>query len=234
MEIRLDEFKREETILYNAAFRSRLSAQARYDEFKEFDPYPKIPPSLLNAGNVASYAHAIGMIDPFEVDNLTKPATYAVAVEGPVRYMDEKGRVERFYLTGDLAKQFNNPPARDHIRLAPNSICFLTLKPRFRMPSYIGARFNLVINYVYKGLLVGTGPLVDPGFCGHLSIPIHNLTDNEYYINAGEELVYFEFTKISWSNSAKAGPPPAWLPPSLNDQPPFHLQRIKGEIWTTI
>jgi deoxycytidine triphosphate deaminase len=221
MEIDLDEFQEKESALYSATVRSGLSAQDRYDRLKAFDPYPEIAPSLLNAGHLATYAHAIGMIDPFEARMLTKPATYRVAVEGPVRYMNEKGKVERFYLTADLTKQFNHPPARDHVRLAPNSICFLTLKPFFRMPSYICSRFNLVINYVYKGLLVGTGPLVDPGFCGYLSIPIHNLTNREYYIRAGEGLVYFEFTKVSWRNSPQAEPAPSWLPRPFGDQPPF-------------
>jgi deoxycytidine triphosphate deaminase len=227
MEIELKQFQERETDLYNAAYRSRLSAQSRYHLFKKFDPYPAIPPSLLNAGHPASYTHAIGMIDPFEADKLIKPATYSVAVEGPVRYMDEKGKVERFFLTKDLTKQFHNPPVRDHVRLAPNSICFLTLNPIFRMPSYIGVRFKLVISYVYKDLLVGTGPLVDPGFCGQLSIPIHNLTNNEYYIDAGDELVYFEFTKISWCNPLETGPTSLWLPPSLNDQPPFPSSKNK-------
>ncbi len=28
---------------------------------------------------------------------------------------------------------------------------------------------------VYKGLLLGTGPIVDPGFVGKLYIPLHKL-----------------------------------------------------------
>jgi hypothetical protein len=45
--------------------------------------------------------------------------------------------------------------------------------------------------------LLGTGPLVDPGFEGNLLIPLHNLTANEYRFSVGEGLIWVEFTKIS-------------------------------------
>ncbi|MEO0698834.1 MAG: hypothetical protein AAFY81_03850, partial [Pseudomonadota bacterium] len=110
---------------------------------------------------------------------------------------------------------------RNYVKLEPNSVCFLTLGPHFRLPAYIGARFNLLIRDVYRGLLVGTGPMVDPGFSGRLSVPIHNFTNREYYIKAGEGLVYFEFTKLSWSNPERDFRTPTWLPSALTDQPPF-------------
>jgi deoxycytidine triphosphate deaminase len=222
MEISLVDFREAVSTLESAADRSGLLGQDRYELLRTFDPYADtIAPSLLNAGHLATYAYTVGMIDPFDVGKLTKPATYLVGAEGPVRYKDETGKVERFYLTTDLTKRYREAPAKDCVRLAPNSICFLTLEPMFRMPAYIGARFNLVIASVYRGLLVGTGPLVDPGFCGRLSIPIHNFTNREYIINAGEGLVYFEFTKITWRNALPAASAPPWLPPAFNDQPPF-------------
>jgi hypothetical protein len=75
-----------------------------------------------------------------------------------------------------------------------------------RLPDYIAARFNLTIRDIYRGILVGTGPLVDPGFTGRLSLPLHNLTFNDYPIKAGEPIVWMEFTKIS-SNEDWAGAP---------------------------
>jgi hypothetical protein len=95
------------------------------------------------------------------------------------------------------------------------------------MPAYIGARFNLLIRDVYRGLLVGTGPLVDPGFNGKLSIPIHNFTTREYIIRAGEGLVYFEFTKLSWGNPTPAPRQPRWLPSPVDHQPPFPASKGK-------
>ena len=61
----------------------------------------------------------------------------------------------------------------DGFDLAPNSIAFVALEPCFRIPEYMALRFNLKIKHIYKGLLLGTGPLVDPGFSGKLFIPLH-------------------------------------------------------------
>lgn len=81
--------------------------------------------------------------------------------------------------------------------MEPNSIAFVTLEPMFRIPDYLALRFNLKIVHVYKGLLLGTGPLVDPGFVGRLSIPLHNLTANTYTFHAGDGIIQMEFTKLS-------------------------------------
>jgi deoxycytidine triphosphate deaminase len=200
---------------------SGIDAADRYVLFKTEDPFTSIPPALLHSGHLASYAITTGMIDPFDVQQLTKPATYLVPVEGECRYCDEKGILQSFYLSRDPAKKALYLDVRDHVRLAPNSVCFLTLAPEFRMPSYIAARFNLLIRDVYRGLLVGTGPLVDPGFTGKLSIPIHNFTSREYFIEASEGLVYFEFTKMSWTNPSSGRAVPSWLPSPVDCQPPF-------------
>ena len=65
------------------------------------------------------------------------------------------------------------------------------------LPEYIAVRFNLHIRYVHKGILLGTGPLVDPGFFGRLLIPLHNLTDNNYVLEGGKGIIWVEFTKVS-------------------------------------
>ena len=52
--------------------------------------------------------------------------------------------------------------------------------------------------YVHRGLLLGTGPLVDPGFGGKLLIPLHNLTSSEYNIDTTEALIWIEFTKTTY------------------------------------
>ncbi len=47
------------------------------------------------------------------------------------------------------------------------------------------------------GSLLGTGPLIDPGFVGKLVIPLHNLTDKDWCFRGGEGLIWIEFTKLS-------------------------------------
>jgi hypothetical protein len=79
--------------------------------------------------------------------------------------------------------------------LPANSITFVQIESKIRLPNYIALRFNLRITHVHRGLLLGTGPLVDPGFAGDLLIPLHNLTSEPYRIKAG--VIWIEFTKTS-------------------------------------
>ncbi|MDW9682829.1 hypothetical protein GHK33_04520 [Sinorhizobium meliloti] len=221
MEVSLKDFQRQVRALELLVAGGGAGLPERVETLKTFDPYPDVPSALLNAGHLATYGIVAGMIQPFDVTRLEKPATYLVAAKGPCRYRDEQGNIERFVLSNDPNDRDNEiEEVRDHVRIAPNSVCFVTLEPEFHMPAYIGARFNLMIRDVYRGLLVGTGPLVDPGFSGRLSIPIHNFTTREYFIRAGEGLVYFEFTKLSWVNDPLQAPP-VWLPARIDNQPPF-------------
>jgi hypothetical protein len=73
----------------------------------------------------------------------------------------------------------------DYYLVPSNSLVYIKLKQELRLPFYIIGRHNLKIRYVYKGLLLGTGPQVDPGFQGNLFIPLHNFTtsDVRVYIN---------------------------------------------------
>ncbi|MER8959040.1 hypothetical protein [Mesorhizobium sp. M0701] len=203
------------------------AAAERYAVLADRDPYEDIPPALLHSGHLASYAITTGMIEPFDIDDLKKPATLLVSLEGTVRYRDNNGDVQRFYLSKDPSKFTDGHKVRDEVVIKPNSLYYLTLKPEFRMPNYIAGRFNLMIRDVYRGFLVGTGPLVDPGFQGRLSIPLHNFTNNEYVLRADEGFVYFEFTKLSWKNPPNLTPLPAWVRDAIEVQPPFPSSKNK-------
>lgn len=170
-------------------------AARRFERYKSEDPFPEIPPALLNSADVEDYIAKTALLWPFHRDSkLLKPASYEVRLLGKCVYWDEKG--------GKRVVEIREGTEFD---LKPNSIAFVTLEPRFRLPDYIALRFNLKITHVYRGLLLGTGPLVDPGFNGKLSIPLHNLTTNKYTFRGGEGLIWMEFTKLSpnkrWDSS---------------------------------
>ncbi len=180
-------------------------AAARYNLWKSKDPFPKIPPALLNSADILDYVATTGMIHPFELGperekSRLKPASYEVGLSGTCVHWDSNGDKQEVDLSA--GKKF---------RLEPNSIAFVTLEPMFRLPDYIALRFNLKIRNVYRGLLLGTGPLVDPGFCGRLYIPLHNLTTNRYDFVGGETIIWMEFTKLS--------PNPCWESESLEHLP---------------
>ena len=216
MQIDLEEFQEE--VRSFAESQQPSSPEARYLALAAYDPYPEIPSALLNSGHLASYAITTGMIEPFDINALKKPATYLVPIEGQVTYLDENGERCSFFLSEKNVG--GEKDVRKDFELKPNSICYLTLRPQFRIPAYLAGRFNLLIRDVYRGLLVGTGPLVDPGFQGVLSIPVHNFTSNKYILTAGEGFVYFEFSKLSWSNPEDVEKPD-WVQNPIHSQPPF-------------
>ena len=165
---------------------SEEKADELFKNFERKDPFPEIDRALLNSADVSDYVATTGMIYPFYEDK-QKPASYEVAVLGKYVYWDEKNKKH----VGEIKR------GKEFV-LRRNSIAFVTLEPTFRIPEYIAFRFNLKITHIYRGILLGTGPLVDPGFTGKLSIPLHNLTTNDYTLVGGEPLIWMEFTKLSW------------------------------------
>ncbi len=156
------------------------SEEEKYNYFKKHDPFPSIPDALLNSIDIVKYVLTIGMIQPFDPESLDG-ATYTCNFSG--KYIcDDNGKLKEG--TGELT-------------LPPNSIAFLEMEPIFRIPEYLILRFNLKVKHVYKGLLLGTGPIIDPGYQGKLHIPLHNLTSNEYIIKKGAQIISIEFTKLS-------------------------------------
>jgi deoxycytidine triphosphate deaminase len=161
------------------------AAKARYEKYRNLDPFPEIPPSLLNSADISDYVRVTGMIHPFDPTEL-KSASYSVRFKGECRYW-----------TPDRTEHVETVGPGDQFTLRKNHIAFVTLEPRFRIPDYIALRFNLQIKFIHKGILVGTGPLVDPGYDGQLFLPLHNLTSNDYQLEVDDGLVWMEFSKIS-------------------------------------
>lgn len=165
--------------------RNEEDAEDRFRRTVCHDPFPLIPAALLNSSDFYNYAAATGMVWPFEEAQL-KSASYSIRIGDKVTYWDGANKLREITLKSN--QQFEVPA---------NSITFIQTKEKFRLPFYIAMRFNLKINNVHRGILLGTGPLVDPGFEGHLLIPFHNLTTNRYYFHENETFVWAEFTKIS-------------------------------------
>lgn len=240
----------DEPSLYSDYPKSLEEAIERYEKNKDRDCFPKIAPALLNSADIKAYIKNTGMIYPFNLDDL-QTASYKVRIAGKVvywRYNDgddnrkkwkncKKKYKEKYQEVvvrrehRDKGKKLKNEIEKietellkpnDYFYLQPNSIAFVTLEPEFHIPKYLALRFNLRVKHVYKGLLLGTGPLVDPGFVGRLSIPLHNLTNNTYRFNFGDELITMEFTKLS--------PNSDWLPDYISgNTETFKFEEFTGE-----
>lgn len=170
-------------------------AKEIFNKYKNLDPFPNIQPALLNSADILDYVAETGMIFPFDEANI-KSASYEIPFLGNVIGWDEEGK--KYSEKIQIGKEFI---------LKHNSIAFVTPQTIFSIPNYIALRFNLRITHVHRGLLLGTGPLIDPGYEGKLLIPLHNLTNNDYKLIGGEGLIWMEFTKISpnelWNKTIK-------------------------------
>lgn len=165
-------------------------AKQRFEYYFKDDPFPDIQSALLNSADIYDYVRVTGMVWPFDPDpdkGKLKSASYEVDFLGTLHLVNsDSGRYEiRTINTGES------------YTLPKNSISFLFTDTVFHLPRYMAARFNLRIKLVHAGLLLGTGPLIDPGFAGRLLIPLHNLTSEDFIIHGGEGLIWVEFTKLS-------------------------------------
>lgn len=193
--------------------------QWRKNQYYAYDPYSQdIAPALLNSADIKKYVDIGCLLDKATFDSsLLKPASYEM------RFL---GKLYDWVITdeGQLKLRCREIVKNKPTTLHRNSITYLWMAEQLFLPEYIAARFNLHIRDVHKGLLLGTGPLVDSGFSGSLLIPLHNLTNNNYEICGGDGIIWVEFTKLSkseyWKHQDKEGvqrPPNLRMFPNAKD-----------------
>lgn len=163
------------------------------------DPYPRIACALLHSGDLRAYAEhgatSDQLFQPFDPSKL-KPASYEISACGTAYWWSEAAGEEPH--TKELSEN-------DTLVIPENGIVFIRPRVKFNVPPYLALRFNLHIRLVHRGLLLGTGPLVDPGFEGHLLIPVHNLTDRPFVLRAADGFIWIEVTKLSPLSSNPSG-----------------------------
>jgi deoxycytidine triphosphate deaminase len=160
-----------------------------------WDKTPKklnIPDTLLTSRHIIEVAKATGIVSPFFYsEGLRKDRLKKAAYEGRV------GSKAYIYKDKNSPEKIFDASTDEYLKVPRNSIVFVESDLDFRIPDFIALRFNLQIQHVHRGLLLGTGPLIDPGFWGKLCIPLHNLTDEDYEIPKNEGLIWIEFTKTT-------------------------------------
>jgi len=118
-------------------------------------------------------------------------------------YDESKLRPAAFTLTvGDVYYDSNGERKQlseqsPSFEMPPNSIVFVSIAESLDLPFYIVARFNLRVEWVYKGILLGTGPQVEPGFRGKLSCPLYNLTNHPHLIARKEPFATIDFERTT-------------------------------------
>lgn len=159
-----------------------------------------IPFSLLSAEHIRDVVKETGLIAPFYTSSHRKARLKKAAYEGRIG-----SRAFMYDADGKLVQIFSRE-YDETLKVPQNQIVFVESDLDFRLPEFIALRFNLQIQHVHRGLLLGTGPLVDPGYWGKLCIPLHNLTDQDYFIPKDEGLIWLEFTKTTSSPNRARNP----------------------------
>lgn len=138
---------------------------------------------VLLSDEIKYYVEKYKMIYPFKSDNL-KPASYELTVG------DE-------YAIGGEIEKLDDESGKNEIRIPPFEVVVIETKERINLPRFIVARWNIRVKWAYEGLLWVGGPQVDPGWEGHLSCPIYNLSDKEVTLRLGEPIAIMDFIKTT-------------------------------------
>ena len=145
---------------------------------------------MLSSSHIEYYIEKYGIIENYDKSCLG-PASYHMRIGGDVLTWD-KGKKKEFSLGEEEDKNKN---IHTSIELKPNSLTFITTIEKFKLTKDIICRFNLKSKWVHQGLLLGTGPIVDPQLHAFLLIPIHNFSSQPLTVHYGDELISVEFTK---------------------------------------
>ena len=153
--------------------------------------------AVLLAWEIKKYATSYNLLieNCFEEEKL-KGASYSMTpdVGNNAWVFNENGEKEPLKKKKDLDP---SGKLRYYYEIPSNSLVYVRLKQKLRLPYYIIGRFNLKVSYTYMGLLLGTGPQVDPGYNNQLNIPLHNFTNNPIKIYIDESFVTIDFVRTS-------------------------------------
>lgn len=175
---------------------SDLFPQGFFERYLWDDPLPLDPRghsgAVLRAEDIYRYVNEFDLLinrADFIDDNL-KGASYTMSPhpsEGWI--LDTDGHQRTLEIREDSRGA--------HYVVPDNALVYIRLREQLRLPFYVIGRHNLKIDYVYQGLLLGTGPQVDPGYIGRIYIPLHNLTRQSVRVYINESFVSIDFVRTS-------------------------------------
>jgi deoxycytidine triphosphate deaminase len=150
----------------------------------------KVPGGMLSSPHIKYCIKKYKIIEDHDWGGL-RAASYDMRIGGSVlTWVDGEKKEIKLGKETDVNKNIYTS-----IDLRPNSLTFVTTIEKFNLPKDIIARFNLKSKLVHEGLLLGTGPIVDPELKANLFIPLHNFSNRDITLNYGDEFICVEFTK---------------------------------------
>ena len=128
------------------------------------------------------------VIDPFH-NHLLQPASYDVTFSGywiKQTHLDERG-----VITGGESGE-------GVLELKPNRPALVSTRERFEIPANMIARVEGKSSWGRRGLIVHiTAGFIDPGFCGHITLELYNLSAHTLRINPHEEIAQICFAYLN-------------------------------------
>lgn len=165
----------------------------------EQDDFPDEHGVLLS-DRIEYYVHNHGIIDPFD-EGCLEPAGY-------------KMRIGDHYYRGVIKEDLADG---GHLIIDPYEVVVIETAERVRIPRFMIARWNIKVKLAYKGLLWVGAAQVDPGYVGHLSCPIYNLSTKPVRLSKGEALALIDFVKTTKYDKDTCQPFPSMPPRGIDD-----------------
>lgn len=135
---------------------------------------------VLLSDKIEHYVHNHRIIEPFD-ESCLEPAGY-------------KMRVGDHYYRGVIKEDLADG---EHLIIDPYEVVVIETAERVCIPRFMIARWNIKVKLAYKGLLWVGAAQVDPGYVGHLSCPIYNLSTKPVKLKKGEALALIDFVKTT-------------------------------------
>jgi dCTP deaminase len=89
------------------------------------------------------------------------------------------------------------PSEKGVIIIEPGEFVILTTHEGFELPNNIACKIGLRSHYARKGLILLSGPQIDPGFKGILTVGIYNVGPMDVAVPYLEPICTIEFYKLS-------------------------------------
>src|SRR5579871_4363585 len=134
---------------------------------------------VLLSDQIEDCVRKFRMIDPFKRSGL-KPAAYELRIG------------DQYSLRGEICELKDQSGANSFV-LKPFDVAVIKIHETLNLPRNIIARWNIKVSLAYEGLVWVGGPQVDPGWVGHLSCPIYNLSGHDVRLELFQEIAVMDF-----------------------------------------
>jgi deoxycytidine triphosphate deaminase len=165
----------------------RDQERKRLGQLPETDSSLVAQPGVLLADEIQRCCVSFSLISPFSPAQL-KAASYRLTVGS--RY--------------SLGGKRRSLSASEEITIPAFQVAVIQTRETLNMPRDLIGRWNIKVSLAYKGLIWAGGPQVDPGYVGHLSCPIYNLSNEQVTLAYGTEIAVIDFvTTTAFSDAAE-------------------------------